>query len=736
MRCRPPHGAGAVGGRRGARRTALITMLALVAALPATVVQMPVAASPAQEYTGPYFGDGNFPPGCIRDPSSSNPDNVCYHLKTDLSALDSPEVDVLVLVPVSPTTERDMRIMRQTVEMWEGGIDYLASQMGLDWLADGMDFHVTLHAVDPLGEGGEFTTYPIVDPEIVVVATNPVGVAAGISPDPVLFTTDLAAELVTDVGDANSVPCHGVANPFDFEYWERLPGFDNHHEDRSGTYVEDCGGEGGNICFAVNIGADPAPDLVGDGTITAVYPKPLFDLVAHEFGHCLSLGHVGDGSETVKWGPVPYTDIMSYSPEPRGLTKCLSTLDVEGVAVRMSSYLDTNDDGAVDQADRLQANDQITRLDSLDTRPKPFQVQHPHDHLYASGTGSPLDCPQPDVGLVASGRTDWTPTPVDTAAAELSVTGPADRAVSADGTFDVAGVVERHSLFDASKPSTGSHDDPDNDAGSASTEILGLDVAVTSTDLEATIRVAALPAQTSLGVNTKYSLVVGHEKTDSFMGGVVGSDSLVGHPPVTGPFGSSTWDRQSNTVTFRISLGDLARLGLAPPYYVSSETSIGTPSTTIVDDRAPDTGHRGVGVAPPKKGGGTAPIKEHVHVYVDGALVGSEAVDTAGGGTGSFSVPVVVAEGAHEMRVVWEDSGEVLATRTFTVARGPDRDGDHVGDDDDNCVDRPNPDQANMDRDEKGDVCDPDMDGDSYSNAMENALGTDPADPTSYPGSG
>ncbi len=225
-------------------------VLAIVTVL-AAVIAVPLAqASPADEYGGPYFGEDNFPPGCIRDMSPDNPDNICHHMRTGLNALDSPQVDVAILVPVSPTAERDMRIMRQSVEMWEGGIDYLADEMDLPWLRDGMDFHITVDYVDLEGDGdgGEFTTYPIVDPEIVIIATNPVGGAGiGIDPVPFVFT------------DEDAVPCHEVSNPFDFEYWDALPGFDSHHEVRSGTYTEDCGGAGGNICFAINGAIDPTP---------------------------------------------------------------------------------------------------------------------------------------------------------------------------------------------------------------------------------------------------------------------------------------------------------------------------------------------------------------------------------------------------------------------------------------------------------------------------------------------
>jgi hypothetical protein len=375
--------------RPGKHALLLPLMAAFALALSVGLGALPASASPGDNYSGPYFGADNFPPGCIRDMSATNPANTCHHMRTGLNALDSPKVDVLVLVPVSPTAERDMRIMRQSVEMWEGGIDYLAGQMGLNWLASGMDFHITVDYVSLNGDGGEFTTYPVVDPEIVVIATNPVGgIGIGIDPVPFVFTNE------------NQVPCHTVQNPFDFQYWENLPGFDDHHQERTGTYVEDCGGAGGNICFAINGAIDPLPGQVD------VFN--LFDLVSHEFGHCLTLGHVGDGAEG-EWGVVPTNDIMAYSSDPPGKNKCVSTLDVEAVAIRMSRYLDVNGDARVNAADRLLANDQIGEGGN------PFQVQHPADHQYASGTGSPLDCPQPDLGLLPGPRTDWEPTPVSSA---------------------------------------------------------------------------------------------------------------------------------------------------------------------------------------------------------------------------------------------------------------------------------------------------------------------------------
>ncbi len=351
---------------------------------------------------GPTYGDnfGSVPELCADDmvktlaDGSPNPaywdrgsasEAICHHMRTDLNPLDSPEIDVLILLPASPTVERDTRIITQSIEMWEQGIQFLSRQMALDWLAEGVNFHITVDVVGT--DAGEFTTYPVVDPEIVVIASNPVG-GIGIGIDPIGFFP-----LPPFNGEG---PCHGLQNPFDIQAWRNVPGFDSHHESRSGTYVEDCDGAGGNVCFAVNGAIDPAPgDLLVDFF-------ELYDLVSHEVGHCLSVGHVGDGGEG-DWGGLPPNDIMAYDTAPVEKLKCVSTLDVEAFAARMSGYLDVNDDGTVDEADRLLANDQIGEGGN------PFQVQRPDEHFYASATGAPEDCPQPDMGLLPGERVSFTP---------------------------------------------------------------------------------------------------------------------------------------------------------------------------------------------------------------------------------------------------------------------------------------------------------------------------------------
>ncbi len=89
--------------------------------------------------------------------------------------------------------------------------------------------------------------------------------------------------------------------------------------------VQQCDGPGGQVCFSVNGAVDPVPGKTDFFS--------LYDLVAHETGHCLTLGHVGDGADG-PWGPTPTNDIMAYSSDPVDVAKCVSTLDVEGFALR------------------------------------------------------------------------------------------------------------------------------------------------------------------------------------------------------------------------------------------------------------------------------------------------------------------------------------------------------------------------------------------------------------------
>lgn len=438
-----------------ARLTLLLTLLSLLVAVPSA------GASPADRWSGPYFGDGNLPPGCVTDMDDSD----CYHMRTGLNALDSPKIDVLVVVPVSPFAERDARIQTQAVEMWAGGIEYLSRQMGMDWLADTVEFRIAVNHIDlTTGQGTEdFSTYPLWDPEIIVISTNPVG-GVGIGIDPLDFSSQLLE--IFGIEGTDEGPCHGIQNPFDFSQWQALPGFDDHHGQGTGTYYEeDCDGAGGNVCFAVNGAIDPTPGMDVDYDNPAVdLPFGLFNLVAHEIGHCLTLGHVGDALDHTS-KTVPTWDIMSYTDDPEGQTKCVSTLDVEVFATRMSQYIDTTGDGAIGDDNILLANDQAGDVDPDVGVGNPFQVQHPRDHWYASSTGDPWDCPQPDLGLIPGERTNWIPEPARAEHA-LTITSPADEATT-ERTVTVEGTVERRHDHD---PNWNPHTTDEGAASSSSAD--------------------------------------------------------------------------------------------------------------------------------------------------------------------------------------------------------------------------------------------------------------------------
>jgi hypothetical protein len=551
----------------------LSTVVALAVVLGTLVANVTASASPSQTYSGPYFGDGNLPPGCIRSMSPDNPENQCFHMRTGLNALDAPKVDVLILVPVSPFAERDMRIMRQAVEMWEGGIDYLAEEMKLPWLTT-VDFRITVDAV------GNVDTYPVVDPEIVIIASNPVG-GIGIGIDPTQFLNEL------EIYDTDGVPCHGITNPFDFGTWQGMPGFDQHHGKDEGVYVEDCGGAGGNVCFAVNGAIDPVPG------VTDVFG--IFDLITHEFGHCLTLGHVGDGAEG-SWGVVPTNDIMSYSEDPPGRSKCVSTLDVEAFAVRMSGYLDRNGDGTVSALDLLTVNDVPG-----DGR-NPFQVQSPTDHLYASDTGRPMDCPQPDLGLTPGTPTDWTPTPVASSKPQLTL----GTAKNKRGKLRLAGTVGYVPTGAQPTKSTASFEDRSGDSTSPFNDVRSLTVSVTDSSVDAFVTLGQLWPTTQATSVGGYSVVINGHRFDSFI--PAGESEVMTWDNGREVYlpGSSSWDAASNTVRFHLSRAYLAKFGITAPYHVGSQANVQNGKRFVfIDDRAPE-GEGTIGVT----GKPLTPVKE------------------------------------------------------------------------------------------------------------------------------
>ena len=529
----------------------------------------PALGSPSESYARPHFGNGNLPAGCIVDRDPLNPDNQCYHMKVGLNALDSPKVDVDVLIPVSPAAERDMRVANQAVQMWDDGLHYLASQMGLPWLVKGFEMNVRTHDVLLKPDGTFEKPLNLVDPEIVVVVSNPVG-GIGIGIDPSYFAGELG------IVDDSGVPCTDVGNPFSMKAWKAKKGFQQHGGEPGGIYVEDCGGDsvGGNVCFAVNGAVDP---VTGASDFF-----PLFDLVSHEFGHCLTLGHVGDGADG-PWGPTPTNDIMAYSTDPPLINKCVSSLDVEGFAIRMSRYLDVNGDGKVDAADRIKPND--VEGDGANS----FQVQNPADHHYASSTGDPGDCPQPDQSLVPLAEGDFMPKPVATTRPRLAL-----RSISTDGgRLRVAGTATRVPIAAQPTARSASLEDTSGDSYSPITDLQGLEVRTTRTLVEATMEVGRVWPVTDGTSLVAYSLTIDGRRLDSFIptgstgGKVMVLDNGTGYPL---PAGTATWDTSANTVTFKVRRDYLDDQQIRAPYNIYAVTGYHTRTNDWVanDDLAPN----------------------------------------------------------------------------------------------------------------------------------------------------
>lgn len=628
-------------------------LLALAFALLALFLTgLPALAAPGETYVGPHQGDGNLPAGCIADTNPANPDNECFHMKVGLNALDSPKIDVAVLVPVSPTAERDLRLMKQVVHMWEGGIHYLSGQMDLPWLRDGVDFRVTGEAVPVEPDGSTTKVINLVDPEIVVVATNPVG-GIGIGIDPANFVSQIG------ISDGEGAPCMEIPAPTDMATWEAKEGYDGHHGDDGGIYVEDCNGSaGGNVCFAINGAIDPLPgqtDLFG-----------IFDLISHEFGHCLTLGHVGDGADG-PWGPTPTNDIMAYSTDPPGVSKCVSTLDVEGFALRMSHYLDVNGDDKVTKADVIEPND--VAGDGANS----YQVQHPDDHHYASATGDPADCPQPDSGFAPGAVTDWTPKPVVTTRPVLRAP---ELAISRDGRITAVGTAERVPTGRQPTKRSGATDDTAGDADTPVTDLTGVKVEVTAKAVEAVLQLGQVNPLTDGASLTAYSLLVSGRRFDSFIANgttdrtptTLDNGSGVAMPP-----GTSTWDADTNTVRFRIPRGYLADQQIRAPYDVSGQTGYHARSNDwlLTDDLAPDKG--GIGVAGPAMDRGPSPdapvadkvTSRTVKLEHEGGNTFTPADTTAGVGLSPVDtrhrLPLAIAkQSTVEVTLTWDDPASFL----------------------------------------------------------------------------
>ncbi len=195
--------------------------------------------------------------------------------------LDTTVIDVVIVPPAGGSTPDNIAASRLAVQAWSDGIE----AQGAAWFADNFTMNVYAVGIDiPSLDAIE-------DPEIVVLSTSAQKLV-GIGLEPKQFGCQILNQgVVADLG--------------------------GHEHNGNQIFAQDCTGIG-FTCFAINVG-----DLNGIA---------LQDLIAHEVGHCLGGGHVGDALDfRARYAPIE--DIMSYQDDPTHV-HCVSNFDVrvlEGV---------------------------------------------------------------------------------------------------------------------------------------------------------------------------------------------------------------------------------------------------------------------------------------------------------------------------------------------------------------------------------------------------------------------
>lgn len=213
-----------------------------------------------------------------------------YHMYM-LNDWDVAQLDVLIVPSASVNAMSDTDTIEKAVDAWEAAID----ARGASWLVPNFEINrYTIGRDVPTAEA-------LSDPEIIIFTAeyNPF----------VLFGIGLASPVRACLdGPMNQVPGHPTP---DGTFVTHL----------AQTQCDDLG----NLCTVVNTNF-----LLGG-------KRRLYDLVSHEFGHCLGIGHVGDAldfdAKTVPIhlnGPADESDIMSYQHNPAKV-HCVSSLNIVGI---------------------------------------------------------------------------------------------------------------------------------------------------------------------------------------------------------------------------------------------------------------------------------------------------------------------------------------------------------------------------------------------------------------------
>jgi hypothetical protein len=200
-----------------------------------------------------------------------------YH-ELILYEVDTGQIDVLIVPPASGTALWDLPAIEQGIAAWDAGIDAL----GPAWLANGVNIDSYVVGVDVPPQAA------LLDPEILVysAAFNPF----------VLFGIGLQApfSVCREQSSAASVA--------------------HQHLDSDWLFQPMACEDGGIQCHVINTNF-----LTGT-------TRQMYDLNAHEVGHCLGIGHVGDALD-FDAKTVPLQDIMSYQNNPNQV-HCVSSLNI------------------------------------------------------------------------------------------------------------------------------------------------------------------------------------------------------------------------------------------------------------------------------------------------------------------------------------------------------------------------------------------------------------------------
>ncbi len=211
-----------------------------------------------------------------------------------LNDMDTGHIDVIIIPSASPWALRDISTIEDALQGWEDGIQ---SSLSPAWLSSGFSMDIYTLGYDDIPSDA------LSDPEIVVVA-------AEVNPF-----------LLFGIGYGVPIGFCSAFNPLDPSIWQQHTGSD-------WAYASAACKSGGNQCIALNTNF-----LHMDGPFVTINggkgERRMYDLVAHEIGHCLGIGHVGDAldfSTTI----FPNKDIMSYQYNSNQVF-CVSSLNIKSL---------------------------------------------------------------------------------------------------------------------------------------------------------------------------------------------------------------------------------------------------------------------------------------------------------------------------------------------------------------------------------------------------------------------